>query len=129
MRTARRRAGALSVLGALIGAGACCPAVAQPPPGRHAGRLCVTTAAAPESCGPVEIDLAPGTMRLRIDDVQYRVNFVGAGLEVIVLHGSMQIDDFASAFAWEGDLLRFEDVPRRTRYEVRFAPADAAAKR
>ena len=126
MRAARRAAGTLL---SVLAIGAAAPLAAQPPFGRHDGELCVAIGAAPASCGPAQIDLHPGMLRLRIDDIVYRLHLRDRDVEVVLMHGAMQVDDFTVPFDWAGDVLRFEDAPRAARYEVRFAAHGSSAKR
>jgi hypothetical protein len=121
--------GALLWLAALPLAAAPSAPDARPSAGRHAAELCVTTTTAPPSCGPAQADLrGDGTLRLRIDDVVYRLQLHSSQAELVLMHGAVQIDEFTVPYEWVGSTLRFNDDERSVRYEVRF-PAVKAAKR
>jgi hypothetical protein len=121
--------GALPLLAALPLAAAPSPTDARPGAGRHIAELCVTTTTAPPSCGPAQADFrADGTLRLRIDDVVYRLRLHSSQADLVLLHGAVQIDEFTAPYEWVGSTLRFDDGERSVRYEVRF-PAVKDAKR
>ena len=110
-----RRLGAIAL--ALCGAAAS----AAPAPGRYPATLCVTTSAsAPPSCGPAELDVrSAGRADLRIADIVYRLTLRPAQVDVTTLHGRMQIDEFSASYEWQGDVLVFVDADKDVRYEVR----------
>ncbi len=121
---ARPLTGVLLSLGAL-GLGAA-PA-AKPEAGRHAAELCVATSAAPPVCGPVQADVrSDGSLRVRIDDLQYRLQLHSSQVDVVLTHGAMQIDDFTAPYEWDGRVLRFSE--RNSRYEIRFSERKAAGR-
>lgn len=102
----------------------------QPAAGRYDGRLCVTTAAAPQQCGLAEVVLLHGDrVTVRISDVRYELALQGGRVDVGLLHGNMQIDGFSGVYAWEGAgskaVLHFVDAEKKSRYEVRFTEPDA----
>jgi len=93
----------------------------RPAVGRHAAQLCVTTAAAVPSCGPAQVDLRrDGSARVRVDDVVYRLQLHSSQVDVVLMHGAMQIDEFTVPYEWVGRSLQFNDEERKVRYEVRF---------
>ena len=101
----------------------------RPPAGRHAAELCVATTAAPPSCGPAQVDLrSDGSVRVRVDDVVYRMQLRSSQAEIVLMHGSVQIDEFTVPYAWLGSTLQFNDDGRNARYEIRF-PERKAARR
>lgn len=94
----------------------------RPAAGRHVAQLCVTTAVAAPSCGPAQVDLRrDGSARVRVDDVVYRLQLHSSQVEVVLMHGAMQIDEFTVPYDWVGRSLQFTDDERHVRYEVRFA--------
>jgi len=122
-RTVRRIALAvLTVLTATLS-----PAWAAPAPGRYHAELCVATSAAPPSCGPAQIELrANGKMRVRISDFEYRLQLNSSQVDVVLMHGTMQVDEFFGASEWVGNSLRFADRDKNTRYELRLGKRQAA---
>ena len=101
---------------------AAAPAAAAPAlaPGRYAAQLCVALSAAPLRCGAAEVDWQrDGQAHVRVSDISYRLQLNRSQVEVVLLHGAMQIDEFVSPFAWVGSSLRFADAARSTGYELR----------
>ena len=111
------------VLGVLAASCALAAAVeARPGLGRHAAELCVATAPAAASCGPAQVDLRrDGSMRVRVDDLVYRLQLHSSQVDVALVHGAVQIDEFTAPYEWIGHSLRFNDDERKVRYEVRFS--------
>lgn len=92
----------------------------KPAPGRYAGQFCVTAAADKPSCGAAEIDLQKyGALRVRINDIVYQLQLHSSQVDVVLLHGTMQIDEFTANYAWAGRALQFADIDRQARYELR----------
>ena len=123
-----RAASRVMVMSALVAAGGASAAVSEgrPAVGRHAGELCVSTAAAAPNCGPVQIDLRrDGSARVRIDDVTYHLQLRSSQVEVVLTHGAVQVDEFIAPYEWVGRTLQFIDDDRNVRYEVRFAKKGA----
>ena len=119
----RRGAGPWIALAALAAGGASA-AVADGPPalGRHAAELCVANASAAPSCGPAQVELRrDGSARVRVDDLVYRLQLRSSQVEVVLMHGAVQVDEFTVPYAWVGSSLQFTDDERKVRYEVRFA--------
>ena len=108
---------ALLPLIALFSAGAL--AAGAPAPGRYAGHFCVTSAADQPSCGPAEVDLRRnGALRVKINDIVYRLQLNSSQVDVVLMHGAMQIDWFTTEYAWAGRSLQFADRDRQARYEL-----------
>ncbi len=107
-----------------LGAGAAAAAVSEgrPTVGRHAGELCVANASTEPSCGPALVELRrDGSARVRINDLVYRLQLHSSQVEVVLMHGAVQIDEFTVPYAWVGRSWQFTDDGRNVRYEVRFA--------
>ncbi len=110
------------VMGALVAGGACA-AVSEGRPawGRHAAELCVASGPAEPSCGPAQVELRrDGSARVRIDDLVYRLRLHSSQVEVVLMHGAVQVDEFTVPYVWLGSSLQFNDDERKVRYEVRF---------
>jgi hypothetical protein len=97
---------------------------AAPDVGRYEGLLCVATRAGVEpTCGSVDVELrSGGRMVVRVADIVYRLVLGRDQLEVATLHGPMQIDEFNAPYEWQGETLRFNDLAKAVRYEVRLGP-------
>jgi hypothetical protein len=119
---ARRLAGGLLVLVAFSVFGAQSASNTRPGPGRHAALLCVATgASAAPSCGPAQVDVGSnGAVRVRVDDVVYHLQLRSSQVEVVLMHGAVQIDEFTAPYQWVGTSLQFNDDDRKSRYEIRF---------
>ena len=117
----RAAAGALAGVWALA-------ALAAPTAGRYGAELCVTTAAsATPGCGPAEVELqASGSARVRISDISYRLQLKSSQVDVVLMHGGMQIDEFTAPYEWVGNTLQFIDTDKRARYELRLADRKAS---
>lgn len=123
------RAAAVSIALLAWAAGPASAAVAagRPAAGRHAGELCVATGTAEPSCGPAQVDLRrDGSARVRIDDLVYHLQLHSSQVEVVLMHGAMQVDEFTVPYAWVGSSLQFNDDERQVRYEVRFLKRGAS---
>jgi hypothetical protein len=95
-------------------------AAAPAEPGRYAAELCVATQPqAPPTCGSAEVEVGPGRISVRVADIVYQLALGPAQVDVATMHGPMQIDEFSAAYRWEGATLRFSDVDKDVRYEVR----------
>lgn len=99
-------------------------AAAAPPAGRYDARLCVTVAAAPApDCGPAQVEvLRDRRLRVRISDIVYHLQLHSSQAEVVLMHGTMQIDEFVAPYDWTGEALQFADLAKRTRYELQLPP-------
>jgi hypothetical protein len=97
---------------------------APPSPGLHAAELCVSAVGAVPSCGAVQLDWRrDGRARLRVSDIVYTLQLKTSQVDVVLQHGTMQIDEFTAAYEWQGDILSFVDAAKNVRYEVRPASA------
>jgi hypothetical protein len=94
-------------------------AAAGPGPGRYDGRFCVTVGGAAPDCGPVAVDvLRERRLRVRIADIVYHLQLHSSQLDVVLMHGTMQIDGFVAPYEWAGEALQFDDLEKRTRYAL-----------
>ena len=116
---ALRLAGVAVVMVAAGGAAA--QAVAAPPAaGRYVAQLCVATSSAEPSCGPADVELrANGEARVRIADIVYQLQLSSSRVEVVLMQGAMQLDEFVASYEWVGRSLQFIDSEKNARYEVR----------
>lgn len=105
---------------ALLAAAALLPAaLAAPGPGRYDGRFCVAVAGAAPDCGPVQVEvLRERRLRVRVSDIVYLLELHSSQLDVVLMHGTMQIDGFVAPYEWAGEALQFDDLEKRTRYEL-----------
>jgi hypothetical protein len=116
------RAAAAITLALAACAAAAAVSEGRPTVGRHAGELCVANASTEPSCGPALVELRrDGSARVRINDLVYRLQLHSSQVEVVLMHGAVQIDEFTVPYAWVGRSLQFTDDERNVRYEVRFA--------
>lgn len=91
----------------------------MPARGHYAGRLCVAVGEAPADCGPARIEvLNARRLDVRIADIVYQLQLASSQVDVVLMHGTMQIDGFFAAYEWDGATLRFLDLEKRTRYAV-----------
>lgn len=94
-----------------------------PPPGRYEGRWCVGVGEAAADCGPARVDvLRPRRLNVRISDIVYQLTLSSSQVDVVLMHGTMQIDGFFAQYEWDGDVLQFVDREKRTRYALTLAP-------
>jgi hypothetical protein len=96
-----------------------------PAPGQHPAQLCVQVleVQAEANCGPADAWVGRGKrLQLRISDIVYRFELHSSQVDVVLMHGSMQIDGFTAFYEWQGSTLQFLDLEKRTRYEVQFNP-------
>lgn len=117
----------------LTAAGLVCAASAatageMPAPGIHAGHMCVhPIAGVPDAkgCGAVEIWLLRNDLAVvRYSDIAYRIALFPDALDIILMHGAMQIDGFVTPlYRWHGTELHFDDREKGMRYRIEFAPA------
>ena len=101
--------------------------VGLPAPGPHQARMCVQVLELPGQAngGPAQAWVGRGQrLQLRISDIVDRLELHSSQVDVVLMHGSMQIDGFTAVYEWQGSTLQFLDLEKRTRYEVQFeAPA------
>ncbi len=100
---------------------ACGSVRGAPADGRYDGELCVATNANPPSCGAAEVSLTRSQARVQVSDIVYRLSLHTDRLDLVLMHGTMQIDGFSAPFVWEGRVLRFQDPDKPVFYRVRFA--------
>jgi hypothetical protein len=101
---------------------ACASAAAAGPPaaGRYVAQMCVAVSNVEPACGRAEIEWrAADRAVLRISDVVYALRLYTSQLDVVLMHGAMQIDGFTAIYEWDGPTLRFIDADKNVRYEVR----------
>jgi len=117
------RRATLSLLAALAApTGATTPAgTTTPAPGRYLATFCVSpSAAAPPTCGPVELAVRSGTrVDVQVADIVYRLHLRPAQVDIVTLHGRVTIDEFSAEYAWQDGVLSFVDADKQARYEVR----------
>jgi hypothetical protein len=110
-------------LAAAAAVAAALPVLAAPAPaaGHYDAQLCVaTTTSAGPSCGPAEVELrANGEARVRVADIVYRLQLNSSQVEVVLMQGTMQLDEFVASYEWVGRSLQFDDKDKNARYEVR----------
>ena len=118
----------ISLLALLCAAGA----QAAPAAGSYDARLCVTLAAQAPSCGPAQAQLSRGSLQVKVNDIVYRLKLQPTRergqLDVLLMHGTMQIDEFSAAYEWAANNLQFVDADKQTRYEVQFGERLRAPK-
>ena len=99
---------------------AAAPVVAAPAAGWSDAQLCVATTPAGPSCGPAEVELrANGEARVRVADIVYRLQLNSSQVEVVLMQGTMQLDEFVASYEWVGRSLQFDDKDKNARYEVK----------
>lgn len=123
--TAARLAAAAMLIAAVAAAHpaeAAAPQRAMPSAGRYHAQLCVaTTTDGGATCGPAEAELrAGGAASVRVADVVYLLKLHSSQVEVVLMQGAMQLDEFVADYEWAGRSLRFSDREKNARYEVRF---------
>ena len=127
--------GAWMVVNSLPGLAQAQPAssTASPPaPGRYSARLCVQPLAGPaaeSNCGPADALVQRGNKAvLRISDIVYRLELHSSQVDVVLMHGTMQIDGFTTVYDWQGDILQFDDREKGMRYAVHFVSPQVGAR-
>ena len=124
----RRRVRFIGLLALLCAGGA----QAAPAAGSYDARLCVTLAAQAPSCGPAQAQLSGGRLQVKVNDIVYRLKLQPkrehGQLEVLLMHGTMQIDEFSAAYEWAANHLQFDDADKQTHYEVQFGERQRAAR-
>jgi hypothetical protein len=102
------------------------PASAEPPAaGRYDAQLCVTLGDAAPSCGAADAQVLRGNrVMVRVSDIVWRLKLNSSQVEVVMMHGAMQIDEFVANYEWaDGPALEFVDADKRTRYALRLSPS------
>lgn len=102
-------------------------ALAAPDPGRYDAELCVAVTGAARQCGPVRVDVfARDRLSVRLADIVYLLQLHSSQVEIVLMHGTMQIDGFVAPYEWLDRTLQFDDLEKRTRYELRLSAGPAA---
>lgn len=115
------------VLPATLAALAAAAHADAPPLGRHDGQFCVSVGDAAADCGPALVDVQRNRrLNVRIADIVYRLQLNSSQIDVVLMHGTMQIDGFFAPYEWVDSALKFDDLDKRTRYELRLTPKTAA---
>jgi hypothetical protein len=110
------------VLGAMAA-----PGHAVPSAGSYEAQLCVAISATAPSCGPAQVELqGNGAARVRVSDFVYRLKLNSSQVEVALMHGAMQIDEFVAVYEWAGNSLQFVDADKNARYELKLGERKAA---
>ena len=113
-------AAACAAAASAAGAASAAAAPAPAPAGRYEAQFCVSTTAGNPGCGPADVELrASGHASVRIADIVYRLKLNSSQVEVVLMQGSMQLDEFTVPYAWAGRTLQFRDDEKNARYEVR----------
>jgi hypothetical protein len=121
--------GSCAALWGLVLGAAAVPAHAVPGAGSYDAQLCVAVSAAAPSCGPAQVELqASGAARVRVSDFVYRLKLNSSQVEVALMHGAMQIDEFVALYQWAGNSLQFADADKGARYELKLGERKSAAK-
>ena len=117
------RGASLLILALALASGAQAARAEAPPAGRYEGRWCVGVGEAAPDCGPAQVDvLRPRRLNVRISDIVYQLTLNSSQVDVVLMHGTMQIDGFFAPYEWTGGTLQFVDVDKRTRYELTLPP-------
>lgn len=107
-------------------------ASSPPVPGRYAGRMCVQPLSDPQKpadCGPAEVWVQRSNRaQVRISDIVYRLALSSSQVDVVLMHGRMQIDSFTAVYDWQGATLQFSDRGKGMRYEVHLGAPVAAPR-
>lgn len=94
---------------------------AAPAPGTYDGELCVTVGAGRQSCGKAELKLGrDGLASARVDDVIYLLQLRRDEVAVLLTQGAGELDQFVADYRWDGSTLRFADLEKAARFELRF---------
>ena len=110
---------------ATLAVAACSIVRGAPTDGHYDGELCVATNTNAPSCGPAEVSISSGQARVQVSDIVYRLTLREGRLDMVLMHGTMQIDGFATTFTWEDRVLRFDDPDKPVKYRIRFADPTA----
>jgi hypothetical protein len=93
-----------------------------PPAGRYEGQLCVSTAQATENCGAVAVQFQSGAARVKVSDLVYHLQWRApqTQMQLVLMHGSVQVDQFVTEGLWSKQTLRFKDPDKDVFYELRW---------
>ena len=107
------------LIAAVLLAGAAAAHAQAPGPGRYDGELCVATGDAAPDCGPVQVNFQRGgQLQVRVADIVYRLQLHSSQLDVVLMHGAMQIDGFTANYEWAGKALTFRDPDKPVSYRL-----------
>jgi hypothetical protein len=123
---------AAAALSVVLTSGAGAIETRPPQPGRYEARMCTQSLSDPArapDCGAVELWMQRAQRaQVRIADLVYRLQLHSSQVDVVLMHGAMQIDGFTGSYAWQGSTLRIDDLEKSLRYEIQVgAPLPAAA--
>ena len=108
-------------------AGLAAAANAVPVAGSYEAQLCVATSTAAPNCGPALVELqSNGAARVRVSDFVYRLKLNSSQVDVALMHGAMQIDEFVATYEWAGNSLQFVDAGKNARYDLKLGERKAA---
>jgi hypothetical protein len=98
------------------------PRLGPPSAGRYNGQMCVIAGRAAEQCGPVALQFQNGGARVQVSDLVYHLNWRAPKTQMllVLMHGSVQVDEFVTEGLWSKQNLRFIDPDKDVRYEVRW---------
>jgi hypothetical protein len=78
------------------------------------------------------VQLSARGIEVQVNDIAYRLAWPtqrgSKRLDALVMHGTMQIDEFNGPFEWAGQALRFDDEAKQTRYDVRLGERQRTPK-
>ena len=63
---------------------------------------------------------------MRLSDFEYRLQLNSSQVDVVLMHGAMQVDEFFGVWEWAGNSLKFADRDKNTRYELRLGKRQTA---
>lgn len=122
---------ALALAGSVVAATA--PTGQAPTPGRYEVRMCVQSLvdeARPANCGPAELWMQRGQRaQLRVSDLNYRLRLHSSQVDVVLMHGAVQIDEFTANYDWRGTTLHFTDRDQRLHYSIELGARAATGPR
>ena len=97
-----------------------------PPEGRYSGQMCVSAGRGAEQCGPVALQFQKGAARVQVSDLVYHLNWRAPKTQMllVLMHGSVQVDEFVTEGLWSKQNLRFKDLDKDVSYEVRWEAPD-----
>lgn len=120
---------ALTALAAGAALAAAAALAAPSSPGRYDAELCVATRpGTPPTCGAADVEVRSGLVSVRVSDIVYNLALRRDQLDVVTMHGKMQIDEFSSPYQWLETTLVFIDPDKDVRYEVRIGARKTAAR-
>ena len=88
--------------------------------GRYDGELCVATGTQSANCGPAQVWLSNHLVQVRVSDIVYRLFLSDGELDLVLMHGAMQVDAFSAPYTWIRRELQFVDPDKPVHYRIRF---------